>query len=523
MQLQNELKAITLVIFGITGDLARRKLLPALYHLAKYDLLPAQYKIVGVSRREISAADVLASISENVKLATGKPADIAVLKTLGQNLALVQMDLTRGDDYARLHQTLGEVEAAAGVCMTRLFYMAVPFQTLPQIVAHLGENGLQRGCNHDVHAENRLLIEKPFGDNLATAKALVQSIGQYFAESQLYRIDHYLAKETAQNMLTFRFQNPLFKAVWNRSHIKSVMITAAETIGIEGRSVFYEQTGALRDFIQNHLLQLLALTAMDEPKSMSAADIHHEKLKLLDAVAPIAPNEVAGKTVRGQYAGYRTEVNNPGSQAETYAAVQLAIDNERFRGVPILLRTGKALAEKVAEITIIFGEQTEPASETSPQGKAEHSAAQTGAEHSPHVAAGHSFSPLGANTLTIRIQPNEGIVLGLRAKKPGFRQGTEHVQMEFCYNRAFAGEHASPDAYERVLVDAFRGDKTLFATDAEVLASWRIIENVITEWAKNGDDLHVYPKGSWGPAAAEELARRAGVTWMTDVLNICPA
>lgn len=493
MEIDNELKAATLVIFGITGDLAQRKLLPALYHLQKYGLLPEYYKIVGVSRRDVRVDEMLKDVGKAIAAATHQPADPDVLRALGAHITLEQMDLTESADYSRLRERLDAIETEAGVCMTRLFYMAVPFQALPQIVTHLGENNLHRGCNHDPHAGNRLLAEKPFGDNLASAQALVGSLERYFGESQLYRIDHYLAKETAQNLLTFRFENPLFRAVWDRAHIKGVMLTAAEAIGIEGRSVFYEQTGALRDFVQNHLLQLLALTTMEEPETMTAAAIHREKLALLEAIAPIAPNEVAAKTVRGQYQGYRNEVENAGSQTETYAAVQLAIDNERWRGVPILLRTGKALSEKVVEITLLFEDR------------------------------GARRAQQNVNTLTIRIQPNEGIVLGLRAKKPGFHQTTEHVQMEFCYSRSFAGVQATPDAYERVLVDALRGDKTLFASSDEVLTSWRIIEHVLDEWAKDAGSLHIYPQNTWGPAAAEQLARAVGLTWMTDLLKVCPA
>jgi glucose-6-phosphate 1-dehydrogenase len=480
------LQPATLVIFGITGDLARRKLLPALYYLAAQDLLPKPFKVLGVTRRGIAADDLLATIKQGVEK-PGKPCDQHALKRLRDALEIVTMDLVKTEDYERLRHRLDAIETEAGVCMSRQYYLAIPAQTYEPVVRQLGVSGLNHACP-DGTGSARLLIEKPFGYDLPSAHDLIASLNAHFTEAQIYRIDHYLAKETVQNILAFRFQNPLFRRVWNHEAISHIMITAAEEIGIEGRATFYEQTGALRDFIQSHLLQLLALVTMDEPASLNAAEIHRQKLALLQAITPVAPNAVTTQTVRGQYDSYREEVQNPDSTTETFAALRLEIDTPRWRGTPILLRTGKALAEKTVEVTVVFADGSELTSD---------------------------------NTLTFSIQPSEGIGLQLLAKKPGFTQEVAPVHMEFCYDRAFKTAAGHPDAYERVLIDAFRGDKTLFATSDEVLAAWRVLEHVINEWSKNGNDLHTYARGSWGPAAAGTLAQKASAAWPAARLNIC--
>jgi glucose-6-phosphate 1-dehydrogenase len=284
---------------------------------------------------------------------------------------------------------------------------------------------------------------------------------EHFGEGQIYRIDHYVAKETVQNILTFRFENPLFESIWNRKHIVNIRVVAHEQIGIEGRAAFYEQTGALRDLIQSHLLQLLAITTMDEPAKLESEAIHKQKLQLLKSIVPIAPNKVTARAARGQYEGYRSEVGNPDSQVETFARLELAIDNDRWRGVPITLETGKALAEKLTEITVCFGK---------------------------------SDSDTDRNQLVFRIQPREGITMSLQAKRPGIAAVTDTVEMGFDYATTF--RHRPADAYERVIVDAIRGDQTLFATADEVLASWHVIQYVIEEWAKNDTGLLVYAPGS---------------------------
>jgi glucose-6-phosphate 1-dehydrogenase len=472
------LPATTLVIFGITGDLAHRKLLPALYYLAENNLLPLHCKIVGITRSGTTVTDLLDSI-RNTVMANDTKCQEAVLKALGERIEIVTMSLVESADYVALRERLNAIENEVGMCMSRLYYLAIPSQAYEPVIEQLGKNGLNKACQHgDDNA--RLLIEKPFGYDLASAEELINKLNEHFTEQQIYRIDHYLAKETAQNILAFRFGNPIFKRVWDHKSITGIIISAAESIGIEGRSIFYEQTGALRDFVQSHLLQLLSLIAMEEPGKLADQEIHEQKLALLQTVIPISPDMVAQETVRGQYDTYRTEVDNPDSYIETYAALRLNIDNKRWDGVPILLRAGKALKERRSEIVIFFSDTSKLTED---------------------------------NVLTIHIQPDEGVLLRLLAKRPGFDNKLTPVEMDFDYSRSFAGTNGHPDAYERVLVDAIRGDKTLFATSDEVLASWRILENVIHEWAKNGDSLQIYNTGSWGPAAADRLTEKIGKLW----------
>lgn len=466
-----------LVIFGITGDLARRKLLPALYHLAHDQLLPTPYKIVGVTRRGTTTQKVITAIRHSVE-ATGETCDSRALALLKRNISIVTMDITKPEEYKRLKQELDQIEDELSICMNRLFYLAIPSQVFGPIVKQLGASKLNDGCQHGT-SESRLLIEKPFGYDLLSARELIQELAQVFSERQIYRIDHYLAKETVQNILTFRMQNPLFEAVWNNQHISHILVTAAESIGIEGRVNFYEQIGALRDIIQSHLLQIITLITMDKPKIFTPEAIHTAKLEVLRDIAPPHADDMHERTVRGQYQGYRLEVENPSSQTETYSALQLEISNPRWKGVPILLRTGKQLATKLTDVVVVF-------------------------QHSNH--------PSTKNYLTIRIQPLEGISLSVQVKKPGIRREAEQVNLSFSYGDRVAGAHA--DAYERVLADAMRGDKTLFATSEEVLESWRVLQPILDAWGQNRTVLYEYVSGSWGPAAGNELVRKAGTQWL---------
>jgi glucose-6-phosphate 1-dehydrogenase len=468
----------TLVIFGITGDLAHRKLLPALYYLAENNLLPLQGKILGVTRHGTTVDDLMTAIRSGVDASDGECKE-EVLQELAKRFEIVSMDLVAPEGYIKLKQHLNEIENEIGVCMSRLYYLAIPSQAYEPVIEQLGQNGLNEACQHG-EDNARLLIEKPFGYDLNSAQELITKLNEHFTEKQIYRIDHYLAKETAQNILAFRFGNPIFKRIWDHQNITGIIISATESIGIEGRTVFYEQTGALRDFVQSHLLQLLSLVGMEEPSQMDEEEIHRQKLSLLQAVEPIAPNAVAVDTVRGQYDTYKQEVGNPDSYVETYAALRLHINNERWRDVPILIRVGKALKERRSEIVIFFSD---------------------------------SSSLTQDNVLTIQIQPQEGVLLRLLAKRPGFDEELTPVDMDFDYTRSFAGANGHPDAYERVLVDAIRAEKTLFATSEEVLASWRIIENVIHEWAKNDNDLKSYQTGSWGPDKAIQLIESINEHW----------
>ena len=438
--------------------MAQRKLLPALYQLKRMGYLPEQTKIVGISRREVDSTTVF----QNLEQYTDEPFDSATAQTLIEMTNMFQMDLDNKESYARLYERIEQLDKSEDPAV-RLYYLSIPPAVFQPLVKLLGETG----HNSSPYGKDlaRLLVEKPFGFDIESAKELINTADTYFDETQIYRIDHYVAKETVQNILTFRFENPLFEAVWDKDHIDHITVLAHEKLGIEGRVAFYEQTGAVRDLIQSHLLQLLAITTMVKPERLDSADIHEEKLRLLKAITPISSDTASTKAVRGQYDGYRGEVNNPDSHVETFAQLQIEINNEQWRGVPIIIETGKALAEKTTEITVCFAQ---PITESH--------------EH---------------NRLVFRIQPNEGITMLLQVKRPGVENRTETAEMDFTYEAAFNERHA--DAYERVLVDAFRGDHTLFATADEVLASWEIIEGVVQRWTHSSDDLLVYEQGSSGP------------------------
>jgi glucose-6-phosphate 1-dehydrogenase len=470
-----KLEPAIIVIFGITGDLAQKKLLPALYHLAKDNLLDKNTEIVGVTRRNITAKELL----DNVELCINEEdgiCDPLAMKRMEELVSMQQVDLTNGDDYDKLKQQLDALEEKHGVCMNRLYYLSIPPQVFSPIVRLLGTHGMNASCQHG-KAATRLLIEKPFGYDVVSARELISETGQYFGEEQIFRIDHYVAKETVQDILTFRFTNPLFASTWDAEHIERIIIVAKESIGIEGRVTFYEETGALRDFVQSHLLQLLAILTMDEPTELTAESIHASKLKLMKAIQHISSATVETDAVRGQYDSYRKEVGNPHSRTETFAAIRTTIKNPRWEGVPIVLLTGKAISSgdpKVQKLTELRVD----------------------------------FKPLAShqtvNTLCFRIQPNEGISLELQVKKPGFEYETQEVAMEFNYQQAF-NDNGHPDAYERVLVDAIRGDRTLFATSEEVLAAWDVVEAVVQHWSKNDHGLELYKVGSEGPQRTEEL------------------
>lgn len=475
------------VIFGITGDLAKRKLLPALYNLSRRGFLSENFRIIGVTRRGTNVEDVVSDLRNTLEASNSKP-DEQILTRLKKQTVMVDMQIIQPEDYRLLSEALSQCEPSEGRKLNRLYYLAVPPAMFPTIVEGLGAYNLH--INDDgTKAESRLLIEKPFGYDTNSALELIKQMEAVFDEDEIYRVDHYLAKETAQNILTFRFKNPMFKAVWDHSTVSHILVTAAENISIEGRVDFYESTGALRDLIQSHLLQLMSLVTMEEPRDLSSGAVHEAKLKLLKQVKTIEHLDVDKHAVRGQYKSYQDEVKNPGSTTETYAAVRLDIENERWRGVPILMRSGKSMKQKMTEISFIF--------EANGRGSGEF------------------------NALTIRIQPDEGIVLSFLAKKPSLVNQAEIVQMDFSYSESF-GTEESPEAYERVLADAIRGDKTLFTTDQEVLESWRIFENVIQQWQKSGEGLEIYPTGSWGPKCADALAELCGARWLTGHLHLDP-
>lgn len=449
-----------IVIFGVTGDLVKRKLLPALYNLIKNNYLNPNTVIVGATRQNINLDELIDRLASG-QTALGKDA----LKSIKKHLQVKTMNVTKGSDYKKLLATLNEIEESRGMCMNRLYYLSIPPQVFGPIVNFLGEYGLNDSCQHGV-AQTRLLVEKPFGYNLASAKELIEATAKHFKEDQIFRIDHYLAKETVQNVLTFRFSNAIFESIWNRQHISHINITASEEIGIENRVSFYEQTGALKDLIQSHLLQLLTIVTMEQPTSLNSDSVHKSRLALLNDVVPIAPNMVDKMTLRGQYKSYRKEVDNPRSYTETFAALNLSINNSRWRGVPIVIQTGKSLRRKFTEIEIVFKRTNRKLTNT--------------------------------NNLTFRIEPNEGIDLGLSVKKPGLGYELQEVKLDFTYQDVFKPRN-QPLPYERVLIDAIKGDHMLFSTSKEVIESWKIINNVVDIWGRNATGLQIYDNNSNGP------------------------
>lgn len=444
---------LQIIIFGITGDLARRKLLPALYHLIEAGELPAHTRIIGISRQTGKEKELLASMARFI----AEPVEPRILNKLARMITIRKMDVTDSRDYKNLLSDLRETAMSGS---QRLYYLSIPAQAFPAIVGNLGRSG----HNKKFRAEScppKLLVEKPFGHDTDSAKQLIALTKEHFDETQIFRIDHYLAKETAQNILTFRFENPLFESIWNSRHVASIRVAAMETIGIEGRGAFYDQTGALRDIIQSHLLQVLALITMERPLNFGSAEIHRSKQRLLDSIMPIEADEVAKRTARGQYEGYRIEAESPDSTTETFARLNLTINNEQWRKTPIILEAGKGMFGKYTEALVTF-RATEDAA--------------------------------GPNALIFRLQPNEGITIELQAKKPGTSNATDTVTMDFDYDRSFTDRQA--EAYERVIVDAIRGDQSLFASSREVMTSWRIIQTILDSWQHGSADLITYPLGT---------------------------
>lgn len=461
--LGEQLEPAIIVIFGITGDLAQRYLLPSLYHLFNDHLLHESTQILGVTRSDTTKEQLFEKVDllVNETDKTGNPESIEAMRS---KTTMFQMDVDKSEDYDRLLQKLNEIEATQGVCMNRLYYLSIPPQAYRPIVKLLGEHGLNKSCEHG-NAATRLLVEKPFGYDLPSAEELISETSNNFSEEQIFRIDHYMAKETVQNILTFRFQNPIFEALWDREHVTSINISARQEIGIEGRAKFYEPLGALRDFIQSHLLQIMGIILMDKPEVLDSEHIHAAKLAALQTVEPIPADQVTDRVIRGQYRGYREEVDNDNSVTETYAQITVYSNSVRWQGVPITIMTGKALNDRRTEVKVSF-----------------HGSEENGE----------------GNDLRFRIQPNEGIELDLITKKPGYKSEVRTTSMNFSYRNDFANpEH--PNAYERVLVDAVRGDHTLFATSQEVLATWHIVQPILDDWAKGADDLLFYDQGTEGP------------------------
>jgi glucose-6-phosphate 1-dehydrogenase len=482
-----------LTIFGATGDLARRKLLPALYNLAHEGALPERFAVLGVARGELSDDAFRAFAHAAIRRFSRRVPDDDVLDALLEGVRFVEGSFDDPQTYLALERALGAFDDEAGEPLNRVFYLSTAPQFFPVIVEQLGAHGLNRREASAV----RVVIEKPFGTTLAEARALNRRVLSVFDEAQVYRIDHYLGKETVQNLLAFRFANSLFEPAWNRNTIQSVQITAAEDIGIGTRAEFYDRTGALRDLVQNHMLQLLCHVAMEPPVDFSAEEVRNEKVKVLRAIRPPSEHDVPLMAVRAQYGpgvaagepvpGYLEEPGiPPDSTTETYAALRLEIESWRWAGVPFYLRTGKRLARKLTEIAI----ELKPV---------------------PHLGFAQEGSiGVKPNLLILTIQPDEGVTLSLAAKIPGTRMRIRPVLMQFLYGSSFLSE--SPEAYERLILDVMRGDPTLFTRDDEVEAQWRICDPIVEAWAATPGPLPTYPAGSQGPPEAD-LVLRPGDVW----------
>jgi glucose-6-phosphate 1-dehydrogenase len=481
------------VIFGANGDLTKRKLMPALYRLAYDRRLSAGFAIVGISRTPMSDDAFRQKMREAVKeFSEDTTVDESTWKSFAEGLFYVAGDIGDAALYQNLASRLSEIETSRRTGGNVLFYLSTQPSQYARAAQGLGAAGVGKGGGW-----RRLVVEKPFGHDLGSARQLSDDLHQVFDESEVYRIDHYLGKETVQNILAFRFGNGIFEPLWNRRYVNNVQITGAESIGVEGRGAYYQEAGALDDMIQNHLLQVMATIAMEPSASFRANSVRDERSKLLRSIRPMTPDEVRQNTVPGQYGtasiggqdvpGFRQEQGvNPDSQTNTYAGVTFFVDNWRWAGVPFYLRTGKRLAKRVTEIAIQF-----------------------------NPAPLHIFEQDGTgsapNLLIVRIQPEEGISLKFLSKRPGGGMTLRPVSMDFSYGASF-GER-SPSAYETLLLDAIIGDATLYTRQDMVEASWSVVEPIQNVWRQTKFDFPNYPAGSWGPAAADEMLARRGHTW----------
>jgi glucose-6-phosphate 1-dehydrogenase len=476
-----------LVIFGATGDLAHRKLLPALYNLAHEGALPERFELIGVARSEQSNDEFRETARESIERFSRRKPDADVLAGLLSDARYVSGSFDEDHVYSELDKNLREFDEHAGQSLNRVFYLSTAPSFFPVIAGKLGAAGLHEADR----AETRVVIEKPFGYDLASARQLNADLLEVLDESQIFRIDHYLGKETVQNLMALRFANALFEPVWNRNFVDNVQITAAEDLGIGGRAGYYENAGALRDLVQNHMMQLLALLTMEPPTSFEANRVRDEKVKVLEAIVPPAVDQVPSMAVRAQYTagvvggkpvpGYREEEGvAKDSRTETYAALRLHVSNWRWAGVPFYLRTGKRLARKVTEIAVTL-------------------------KPVPHLAF-QSIGSIGvqANQIILTVQPDEAVSVSLGAKIPGARMRIRPVNMEFHYGTSFLSE--SPEAYERLILDAMRGEATLFTRNDEIEALWGIIDPILTAWHEDTESpIAEYAAGLAGPREADQL------------------
>jgi glucose-6-phosphate 1-dehydrogenase len=481
-----------MVIFGVTGDLSRKKLMPAIYDLAHRGLLPAGFSLVGFARRDWEDQDFMQLVHDSVAEHARTPFKESVWNRLAEGIRFVQGTFDDDDAFDRLAQTVKDLDVERGTGGNTAFYLSIPPSAFPVVTKQLARSGLAQ-ANEDTW--RRVVIEKPFGHDLKSARELNAIVNDVFPEESVFRIDHYLGKETVQNILALRFANQLFEPIWNANFVDHVQITMAEDIGLGGRAGYYDGIGAARDVIQNHLLQLLAFTAMEEPVSFEPNALRSEKVKVLGATKPVGPFDET--TARGQYTGgWQGGKKVPGllqeggfakdSTTETFAAVTLEVRNRRWASVPFYLRTGKRLGRRVTEVAIVF-------------------------KRAPHLPFDStSTEELGQNALVIRVQPDEGVTMRFGSKVPGTGMEVRDVTMDFGYGHAFT--ESSPEAYERLILDVLLGEPSLFPVNEEVEQSWEILDPILEHWAGHGAP-EPYPPGSWGPPSADELLSRSGRIW----------
>ena len=496
LRLERTAEPCTVIIYGASGDLTKRKLVPALYRLSQERLLPGEFAVVGISRSPMSHDDFRAKMKDAIAtFSEAKRVDEAVWESFAKGVYYVSGDIGTPDSYQQLSTLLDQIDKERGTSGNRVFYLSTAPEHYSMAIKQLGDAGLSRAKDG---SWVRIIIEKPFDYDLTSAKKLNQDVAAVFDEEQVYRIDHYLGKETVQNLMVFRFANGIFEPIWNRNYIDHVQITNAEAVGVEGRGGYYEGAGVLRDMIQNHVFQVLSNVVMEPPASLTANAIRDEKIKVMQSVRAFTPDTVDQYAVRGQYGpgatsgkpvvGYREESGvNPESKTETYAALKLHFDNWRWAGVPFYLRSAKRMPKRLTEIAIQFKE-------------------------APHQLFGNlTQQQLEPNVLVCRIQPDEGITMRIGAKIPGQVTRIRWVNMDFRYGASFGV--ASPEAYERLLLDCILGDSTLYARRDMTERGWEIVMPILEHWQKSKAKFPNYEAGSWGPQEADDFIERDGRRW----------
>lgn len=464
-----------MIIFGATGDLAQNKLIPSLFSLFKQNILPKEFFVIGFSRREIKDLEFRDFFQDSSK--------DSKWKEFAKHLSYQKGDFSKEEGYLELIDKLNAIDRKLGACVTRFFYLATPPQNYELILDFLNSTKLSEGCGQGSNKWTRIIIEKPFGKDLETSIALDKKLSKIFEEKQIFRVDHYLGKETVQNMLAFRFANGIFEPVWNKNFIDNIQITWGEKEGIKGRGNFFDGLGLLRDAGQNHLMQLLAAVAMESPRSFTKEDLRDSRAKVIGAL------RLGGEAIRGQYKSYKNEKNvAPDSETETFLAAKLFIDTPRFEGVPFYIRAGKKMERNLVEISVVFIQTC-------------------------HILFKEYGCPEIGNVITFRIQPDEGISLRFIAKKPGSKLSLNTVNMDFTYKEGFGTKGL--EAYEKILLDIFSGDQTLFNRSDELASSWKLITQILDKWKKDNEKIQIYDDNSWGPRQADELTEKDGKKWIT--------